>query len=77
MVGNRYAPKNKNTVLNVVYSALLFMVSFGILASLLDPNAMKHAGDRSQIGTGAFIAFGISIVLTVAFAHWFSRKHSR
>lgn len=77
MLDNRYAPKNKHTVLNVVYSVLLFLVSFGILASVLDPNAMKHAGDRSQIGTGAYVAFGISIVLTVAFANWFSRKQSR
>ena len=77
MSDNRGPAKIKNTVLNVVYSVLLFMALFCIGIAIVDPSLLGHTGNKPQPGAGAFLIFGLSIALTIVFSMWFTKRSKR
>jgi hypothetical protein len=58
------------TVKNVVYSALVF-----IATSMIGVAAFGPVSPDGELSQGTMLAIGVSIVITIVFSMWFSRRN--
>lgn len=65
--------QHKKTVQNVIYSVMVFLGLTLIGASVLAPNSINGG----KAGAGTFLAVGLSLILTIIFSMWFSKRQNK
>jgi hypothetical protein len=77
MSETEHPSKSKGTVRNIVYSFLVFYVSFAVLIVILDYSALDHASIHQKLNAKDFLAFGLSIAAAIVFYKWLRKRNNR
>ena len=77
MTDNRPAPKNKETVRNILYSFLIYCGMFYIFIAILDSSVLTKPSFTPQVNGKDVVAVLLSVVVAVIFYRWLKKRSDR